>query len=112
MAARRKIYTAKNHQQRSQKRKKHRRGHKKSGRQTSRQLTLDELECNKKCKIACLPDHPRLAPLGLRKGKSIQVKARQPWGGPVLVEVDGRRAALDRRIARLIELQGDSDAEK
>ena len=54
--------------------------------------------------ITELPEHCLLAPLGLRRGKSLMVKVRQPFGGPVIVEIEGREVALSRKIAREIKV--------
>ncbi len=48
------------------------------------------------------PDHPLLSPLGLRPGRRVRVIMRQPLGGPLIIEVAGRRVAMCREIARQI----------
>ena len=44
----------------------------------------------------------RLAALGVRPGAILQVVVRGPLGGPVLVELDGARLAIGRRMARQV----------
>ncbi len=44
----------------------------------------------------------RLAAIGVRPGVVLQVVVKGPLGGPVLVEVDGARLAIGRRMARLV----------
>lgn len=44
----------------------------------------------------------RLRRLGLRPGARVRTIALGPWGGPVLVEVDGCRVALGRGLARRV----------
>lgn len=49
----------------------------------------------------------RLRTLGIREGKSITVQVSQPFGGPVVIEIDGRATTIGRRMARgiLVEPQ-------
>jgi ferrous iron transport protein A len=44
----------------------------------------------------------KLRNMGIREGKVITLLARQPLGGPVVVEVDGRETTLGRGMARRI----------
>lgn len=44
----------------------------------------------------------RLAALGVRPGAVLQVVVRGPLGGPILIEVDGARLAIGRRMARQV----------
>ena len=67
-------------------------------------MTILELNPGQKAEIVSLPTHALLAPLGLRKGKKVEVKARQPLGGPVIVDTGSRQVALDRKLAKQIEL--------
>lgn len=50
------------------------------------------------------PGHPLLSPLGLRRGRRVRVIMRQPLGGPLIVEVAGRRVAICKEIARQIRV--------
>lgn len=42
---------------------------------------------------------------GVRKGKTLIVKEIQPWGGPVLIDVDGEEMALGRGMAQKILIE-------
>ncbi len=54
--------------------------------------------------IANAPGIPALAALGVRPGKKCRVVARQPFGGPLVCSISGRQFAIERSIARTIEL--------
>jgi ferrous iron transport protein A len=41
----------------------------------------------------------RLRTMGIREGKVIKVVSRHPFGGPLVVEVDGREATIGRGMA-------------
>ncbi|MDM7911709.1 MAG: FeoA family protein [Methanotrichaceae archaeon] len=43
--------------------------------------------------------------LGIRKGRRMRKIACQPFGGPVVVEVDGSKISLGRGIASKIEVE-------
>ena len=51
-----------------------------------------------------IPDHPLLLPLGFCRGREVTPIMRQPLGGPLIVEVAGRRVAISREIARRIRV--------
>lgn len=72
----------------------------------SRLETLANFPEGQQGEIAGLPEHCLLAPLGLRRGKQLQVIVRQPLGGPIIVEVGGRQIAISRRIAGQIKIKG------
>ncbi len=42
----------------------------------------------------------KLRNLGIREGKIVRVLADQPFGGPVVIEVDGRATTIGRGMAR------------
>ena len=44
----------------------------------------------------------RLRSLGIREGKEISVLVSQPFGGPVVIEIDGRATTIGRGMARAI----------
>lgn len=44
----------------------------------------------------------RLATIGVLPGVVLEVVTRGPWGGPILVEVDGTRVALGRGVAEKV----------
>jgi ferrous iron transport protein A len=43
--------------------------------------------------------------LGIRKGRRMRKIACQPFGGPVVIEVDGSKISLGRGIASKIEVE-------
>jgi len=43
--------------------------------------------------------------MGIRKGKHIRIIACQPFGGPVVVEINGSKISLGRGIASKIEVE-------
>lgn len=44
----------------------------------------------------------KLRTIGIREGKVIKVLTWQPFGGPVVVEIDGRGTTIGRGMARRI----------
>ncbi len=46
-----------------------------------------------------------LGALGIREGKMLAVVARHPFGGPVVIETDGREITIGRGIAARIWLE-------
>ncbi len=70
----------------------------------SKACPLDQLEAGEAGIISSLTYHPLFPVLGLRVGKKVRVGARQPFGGPLLMESGDRRVALDRRLAGDIEV--------
>ena len=56
--------------------------------------------------VVCVPEEDEvlsyLSALGLRPGQRVAVEQAAPFDGPLLIEVDGEHAAIDRGIARRI----------
>lgn len=50
----------------------------------------------------------RLRTMGLREGKVIKVVTTHPFGGPFVVEVDGRQTTIGRGMAQkiIVEVEG------
>ncbi len=69
-----------------------------------RENTLDEMKIGQEGIITSTPQQPLLAPLGVRPGKRIRIRARERFGGPVVSEVEGRRVALGLNLARSIRV--------
>ena len=44
----------------------------------------------------------KLRVLGIREGKMVLVITQHPLGGPIVLQVDGRKTTLGRRMARRI----------
>jgi ferrous iron transport protein A len=53
----------------------------------------------------------KLRSIGIREGKKVIVRARHPFGGPLVVEVDRRQASVGRGMAERIVVELP-DAEK
>ncbi len=69
--------------------------------------TLCELSPRQCVRIAVAPHIPSLAALGVRPGKECRFVASQPFGGPVICSVDGRQVAIERDVARRIQVERD-----
>ena len=68
--------------------------------------SLEQMEIGSQGMLAQLPEHPLLAPLGLRRGKLISIESKQRFGGPVMVETQGRVLAIARSLAEDILVEG------
>ena len=68
--------------------------------------SLEEMDVGSQGKLAQLPEHPLLAPLGLRRGKLISIQSKQRFGGPVMVETQGRVLAIARCLAKHVFIEG------
>ena len=44
----------------------------------------------------------KLRVIGIREGKTILLITQHPLGGPIVVQIDGRKTTLGRRMARRI----------
>ncbi len=64
--------------------------------------SLCELECGESAIILDCPEDPQLNALGLRPGKCIRSESKQPFGGPLLTSIEGRKVALDPDIAKRV----------
>jgi ferrous iron transport protein A len=47
----------------------------------------------------------KLHSIGLMPGDTVRIKRQAPFGGPVLLEVNGREIALGRGIAKMVEVE-------
>ncbi len=64
--------------------------------------SLCELKCGESAIILDCPEDPQLNALGLRPGKYIKSESKQPFGGPFLTSIEGRKIALDPDIAKRV----------
>ncbi len=64
--------------------------------------SLCELKCGESAIILDCPEDPQLNALGLRPGKCIKSESKQPFGGPFLTSIEGRKIALDPDIAKRV----------
>jgi ferrous iron transport protein A len=67
-------------------------------------IPIAEMPHNTPARIIELAGGPefqrKLRNLGVREGKIVRVLASQPFGGPVVIEVDGRATTIGRGMAR------------
>ncbi|KXZ39264.1 ferrous iron transport protein A [Alkalithermobacter thermoalcaliphilus JW-YL-7 = DSM 7308] len=68
-------------------------------------MALYELRKNQKCTIEKMPSNSLLQSLGLRQGIVVSVMSKQPFGGPIVVKVGNRSIAVDKDIAKNIEIK-------
>ena len=64
--------------------------------------TLCELQQGERAIILDCPEDPQLNALGLRPGKPIKTESKQPFDGPFLTSIEGRKIALDPDIAKKV----------
>ncbi len=69
------------------------------------ELTIDQLSPQQEGIITRLPDNSLLPFLGLRPGKKLKLVSRQLFGGPLVVETEGRSIALSRPLAQQINVK-------
>ena len=60
---------------------------------------------NTKGVIISTPPNTLLDALGVRCGKCFECKVRQPFGGPMVIQIDDRKIAIDKKIAETIEIR-------
>lgn len=51
----------------------------------------------------------KLRTVGIREGKIIKVQTKQPFGGPVVVEIDGRETTIGRGMAQRIIVEWENE---
>ena len=69
-------------------------------------VSLVDMDVGKSARIVQVEGGPasqsKLSSLNIRIGKAVRKVASQPFRGPVVIEVDGRRLSLGRGIAMKI----------
>ena len=60
------------------------------------------------CTIKNLPNIKLLHSMGLREGLSLSVVTKQPFGGPIVVQIGSRCIALGKDVAEQIEISNIS----
>lgn len=70
-------------------------------------IELTKAPCNKPLEIKSVTGgmEKKFESIGIRKGRRIRKITCQPFGGPVVVEVDGSKISLGRGIASKIEVE-------
>ncbi len=65
-------------------------------------MTMTTFSKNKLGKILSTPESTLLKVLGVRAGKDFIMKVTQPFGGPVIIEIDNRKIAISQVVANEI----------
>ena len=73
--------------------------HRSKNRNKNKKKPLTALKLNQQAQVFKTPDHSLLPSFGLRKGKKIKINCKQWCGGPLIVEIEGREVALNRKLA-------------
>ncbi len=47
----------------------------------------------------------QVAGMGIRKGKDLKVNSEQLAGGPIVIEIEGSKASLSKKLARSVILE-------
>jgi ferrous iron transport protein A len=71
-------------------------------------IELTRAPCNQTLEVMTVSDvswEKRFESMGIRKGRHIRKIASQPFGGPVVIEVNGSKISLGRNIAAKIEVE-------
>lgn len=68
-------------------------------------FSLEEMAPGMEGRITALPENPLLFPLGLRPNKVITMEVRQPFHGPIVAVVEGRKIALGEDLAQKIQVE-------
>jgi ferrous iron transport protein A len=71
-------------------------------------IELSKAPCNHTLEVMTISDaswEKRFESMGIRKGRHIRKIASQPFGGPVVIEVNGSKISLGRNIAEKIEVE-------
>lgn len=72
-------------------------------------IELSKAPCNETLEVKAIFSDidwgKRLESMGIRKGRHMRKIANQPFGGPVVIEVDSMKISLSRNIAEKIEVE-------
>ena len=72
-------------------------------------IELSKAPCNETLEVKAIYSDidwgKRLESMGIRKGRHMRKIANQPFGGPVVIEVDSMKISLSRNIAEKIEVK-------
>lgn len=68
---------------------------------------LSELDPGEKGKIVEIKTSARvgIAGMGVRKGKTVKVSSEQPAGGPIVIEIEGNKSSLGRKLASSVSVE-------
>ena len=74
-----------------------------------RYIELTKAPCNQMLEVMTVSSdadwEKRFESMGIRKGRHIRKIASQPFGGPVVIEINGSKISLGRNIAAKIEVE-------
>lgn len=74
-----------------------------------RSIELTRAPCNQPLEVSSVNGdygwEKKFESMGIRKGKRMRLIACQPFGGPVVVEINGSKISLGRGIASKIEVE-------
>ncbi len=65
-------------------------------------MSLYKLKCSNSCTIEKVPTGGLLNSLGVREGLSVLIKSKQPFGGPVVIQIGSRCIAIAKDLAENI----------
>ena len=68
-------------------------------------MSLYKIKKSTDCIIETVPAQKILEALGIRKGVSVKVLVRQPFGGPIVIRVGQRDIAISPEYAKLITVK-------
>jgi len=68
-------------------------------------MSLYKIKKATDCIIETVPAQKILEALGIRKGVSVKVLVRQPFGGPIVIRVGQRDIAISPEYAKLITVK-------
>lgn len=68
---------------------------------------LSELKPGEEGKIIEIRSSLRaeVAGMGIRNGKKVKVSSEQPAGGPIVIEIEGNRSSLGRKLAESVTVE-------
>ncbi|WP_026478885.1 FeoA family protein [Alkaliphilus transvaalensis] len=68
-------------------------------------MSIYQLKRKNSCTIEKLPQIGLLKSLGLREGMIVNIMSKQPFGGPIVVQMGKRSIAIARNIAEQIQVR-------
>jgi ferrous iron transport protein A len=72
-------------------------------------IELTDAPCNQPLEVKTVKGdsgwEKKFESFGIRKGRKVRKIASQPFGGPVVIEIDGSKVSLGRKIASKIEVE-------
>jgi len=47
----------------------------------------------------------KVAGMGMREGKTVKLNSEQPGGGPMVIEIEGRKSSIGKKMAESITVE-------